>query len=229
MAWGRVQHINASGGNTSSPLTFLFPATVTAGSLLVLKLAIYNSVTVTVTDNVNGSWTQAGSYAGPSASNKAAVFYFPNSGAGTITVTVTPSGSAFLAGNVEEISGVVTSNPLDGTQTNTGTSATFSTGTITVSNASSYVAGAFAFGSPIGGIEAAENTNIRYSNAGLSSIEQAIFVDGTLSANGALGVVVNTSLTYAAAGASFIPVAGGGGGSGGGTLARLPGGLSGVG
>lgn len=119
-------------------VTKTFANSVTAGSLL---FAIYECITndpIAVTDNVNGAWT-----AGPSVYSSAlgaliGCAYFPNSGAGSITVTATGANAAQNKGLIiTEYSGALTASPVDGTPVSnqsSGTSA-ISAGSITTTQA----------------------------------------------------------------------------------------------
>lgn len=97
-----------------------YTSNVQAGSLLVCAITVYDSTkTPTVSDNLNGAWTQAVSYSNTAVLNHITrIFYFPNSAAGACTVTGSWTGAASSEIHQGEYSGAATVSPLD--QTGTG-------------------------------------------------------------------------------------------------------------
>ena len=116
---------NATAGVTS--INIVFPSAVTPGSLLVCYIGTTAANrTLTVSDSVNGSYTQDVLSTGGAGSTS--IFTFPNTAAGTPTVTLTMSGAVGeLDGIIEEWSGVLTVSPKDQTASNSGV--TVNTGT----------------------------------------------------------------------------------------------------
>jgi hypothetical protein len=142
VAIAHVQHTGSATGNSASAQSKAFASNVTAHSALVVAVCTYNSrtITVTVSDDINGSYTQAGAYiANGAGSHVVSIWYFLNSAAGGAptagTVTVTPSVSAFVTFGIHEYSGVLTAAALDGNNSGTGTSTAGLTGSVTVSGA----------------------------------------------------------------------------------------------
>jgi hypothetical protein len=69
---------------------------------------------VTVSDNINGTWSLVESINNSNIPNTyAAIFYFVNSQAGSVTVTVATSSNAVIYANVEDWSGILAAAPLD--------------------------------------------------------------------------------------------------------------------
>jgi len=104
---------------TAATVSCSYPQSVKAGDLLaaLVRWPTDNTVSVSVSDNINGAWLPAGSQAfetaGPHSSQ---LFYLPNSAAGTITITASPSNGASQALYIEctELTGMATANSLDG-------------------------------------------------------------------------------------------------------------------
>lgn len=128
-------------GNSSTTVTLQFSTqNVAAGSLLVAAVAIENSnaATVTVSDDQNGTWSQAGSYTTAVSTNRRlGIFYFPNSKGGVKpTVSIARSTSLYMGVCIAEYSvNQPASVSVDNCQNQvTSSNATsLSTGTITVS------------------------------------------------------------------------------------------------
>jgi hypothetical protein len=115
---------NFVSGQSSLPVTFDFA--VTPGSLLVGYGGTTASRTLGMSDNVNGSYNADITTSGGTGS--AGIFSFPNTAAGTPTVTFTITGGiSEMDLIIEEWSGVQTVTPLDKTATSSG--ATVNTGT----------------------------------------------------------------------------------------------------
>lgn len=104
--------------------------TSTTGNLLVAFVREGSNATdnFTVTDNLNQTWTQAGSYESINSSNRSGIFYRANSSAvTTVTANFTTSGGVTRAGIVcYEISGAASSSPLDVIVQNVNTASTTS-------------------------------------------------------------------------------------------------------
>lgn len=125
-------HAQVTYANDTVARTVAYGGNLTSGSLLVVTVGIYLDVTVTVSDSTNGSYTQAGTYSHASTNLIVSQWYFPNNAAtGTPTLTVTPSGSAYLALAVEEFTGIAPTSPLEATGGTFTTSSTPTTGTVT--------------------------------------------------------------------------------------------------
>ena len=112
-----LQSSNSSA--TATSISCAYPQPAKAGDLLaaLVRWPTDGTVSISVSDNVNGAWLPAGSQAfetfGPHSSQ---LFYLPNSVAGTITVTATPSNGTSQALFIEctDLTGMATANPLDG-------------------------------------------------------------------------------------------------------------------
>lgn len=118
----------------ANALTVAYASNVTSGNLLVTTFGSYHaSLTVTnLTDTRGTTWTQAGTIlrgTGGRAPIPLLVAYYgiaPSSGANTVTFTLSATPDDTSEIKVWEISGIDTTTPLNGTQSNSGTTA-FST------------------------------------------------------------------------------------------------------
>jgi hypothetical protein len=105
---------------TATTISCAYPQNVKPGDVLAAYVWWQggSSVTVSVSDNVNGAWLAAGGQATETVlPHSTQLFYFPNSAAGAVTVTATPSSGLTQAMYIEctELTGLATSNVLDGT------------------------------------------------------------------------------------------------------------------
>jgi fibronectin type 3 domain-containing protein len=130
-----VQSTGATESGTATTLTATFPSTTTAGDLLVVSASEYvgsaNHIT-SVTDSAGNSWTKLlDAYS--SGHNSYGALWYSAGARPTSSVTVSAVSSASIAISAQEFSGVVTSNPVDGSSASSNTGATASTGTVTPS------------------------------------------------------------------------------------------------
>lgn len=209
-----VQSFGKSTASSVSAQTYTLPSTTTAGNFIAVWVTINGSgVTVTVTDSAANTYHQAGVYAGTGA-DRAALFYAYNIAGGAVTVTVTPSAAAFLTVAVAEISGVKSSaDPLGVSSSNTGTTVTtLAAGSLTISTAQTIVLATFTIAAS-GKIPAVQNGGLVFSYNGGNEPSAAFFavVDSTVNPT----IILDTTSSYSAVGATFA-AAGGGGGAGGG-------------
>lgn len=120
---------------TAAPRQFTINSTA-AGSLIVVGVSAWRSganPTISVADNVNGSYGTP-AFNAVNSFSRAAVFYFPNNAGGNLTITLTSDGADYwFCGH--EFAGAATASPLSGTPaTNTGTSLAPSSGSFTPSD-----------------------------------------------------------------------------------------------
>lgn len=126
------QSIGVQFGNSTSARTLAWSSNVAAGALKVVGIITFGTnITVTVSDNLDGAYTQAGTYI-VSGSRRLSIWYFPNATGGATTVTVTPSATAFISWDQTAYTAARTTAPLGDESGATGTGTTSSTGTITV-------------------------------------------------------------------------------------------------
>jgi len=163
----------------------------TAGSMLWAAIATESSAghtTVTVSDDQNGSWTQAGSgvYGQQSTTRDISIWYFTNSKGGVKpTVTVTPSQSVFIGLCIGEHTTTSTSVSVDHTATGNSTGQNITTGTVTVSQSGTLVIAACGSGDNNNStITANSPFTMRESQINGSSFEQcSAATDESASAN----------------------------------------------
>ena len=207
---------------TTQTLTFSQP--VAAGDLLVGWFAQYNaSGHVTVSDNVNGTWTRSVSETFSSGGGDIAMFFLPNSVAAPhgVTITVTATSATYLQSSAAEYSGVSATNPLDQAALNSGYGTSVSTGLTSAVPAGELVYSALTTGGNPGSVTPGSTQNVTFTPRASTSTGTAYEQDVTSAAAGAQqGTATLASATdwYAVA-ATFVPAGtgSGGGGSGGST------------
>lgn len=212
-----LQAPSGAGNSGTGNLTATYASSCTSGSLLVAAVAIFSSsATVSVSDGTNGSWTQAGSYA-TNGSNRVGLFYFPNNaGTTALTVTVNKGGTSLFAGLcIAEYSGCATSNPVDGTSTNTGTGTAVTTGSVAVNAAGELVVAAACQGSHNDSMTAGTGFTLRASQTDGANFMGCYLEDdggpqnsGASSATDA-GMTLSQSESWASIGVSFKTAGGG--------------------
>lgn len=131
--------------NSAASVGVLLDSSVTAGSLLVCVISIYDasaSGTYTISDDQSNSWSEI--YETEYLSNYTAGYaYALNANSGTTTVTVDCGDEAsFLTAVVVEVSGIKTSAALDQNNENDqGLSSTWDSNNITTTEADEYLLG----------------------------------------------------------------------------------------
>jgi hypothetical protein len=196
-----VQKAVQQTGTSAAAQSKAFPGNVTAGDLLVVVVATFGTgITVTVSDNLNGSYTQGDTYV-VNVTCRLSLWFFPNSAGGACTVTVTPSGSCQISMALHEYSGLALSSVLNSTITNTGgVTTTPTTGTCTAA-ANELVVGAVANDTAV---EATQTVNSPFTIRNLAdgSVADALATADDVAAAGSEGATFNWS-----AGAAFCGIA----------------------
>jgi hypothetical protein len=148
---GSTPHLvqTASGTETAAAtsLSATFPLATRAGDLLVVSASEYTGATnhiTSVTDSAGNTWTRIGAFNVAGHNSNGEMWYSANAGPATM-VTVHTASAASVAFEVQEFSGVATTNALDVSagSSNTSASASSGTGTSTATNelAVGFVAG----------------------------------------------------------------------------------------
>ncbi len=214
MAIAYVQSTSVAGGVSVTSATITYGGGITAGSLLVCGIATFNNPgAITVSDNVNGSWTQAGTNIVQSQTG-VAIFYFLNSaatsGPSTLTVTINTTNGAFITRAVGEYSGVATSSALNSTVQNTFVGAQPSTGTCTATAGDLVVAVYGEQSIADSSCTVASPFTLREHKNG--SVGEGLGFAEDVNAAGSEGAsfTLNANVTGAAMAASFHPAGGGG-------------------
>jgi len=128
-----VQLAGATETTAAKSLTAKFPATTTAGDLLVLSASVYSGTTnriTSVTDSAGRSWVRIGSYAVSGHNSDGEMWYAANA-ASVTTVTVRTTSPAVVALSVQEFSGVAATSPLDVAAGRSASSLSASSGAVT--------------------------------------------------------------------------------------------------
>jgi chitodextrinase len=148
-----VQGGAVSTGTTVSSTTITLTSPVSSGDLLVGWFGQYNSSgPVSVSDNVNGTWTRSSAtttFGG--GSGDIALFYLQNSAAAPsgLTITITATNATYLEAAAADYSGVATTGALDQVAVAKGNSATVDSGpTASVGAGELVVGGILTGGSP---------------------------------------------------------------------------------
>lgn len=213
ISYGGIQFVQANGsgfssGHATAPLAY--SGSVTAGNLLVVVVATFGPLTITVADSQGNSFTQAGgTYSNASSAGLSVWYGFAGSTGGN---TVTVSGLAGQPASVclLEYSGAAAS-PLDGFAKASGSTGTaWAAGSVAVNVAQSVVLGCFAQGfwnTSLVNSTAGSGFTLRYENKD-SIVEMQLVVEDLLGATFAVnpGITVDvTDLPWAAIGVSFKP------------------------
>ena len=143
-----VQQTRGENRNSVTTFSVSYANSVAPGNALFVFVETRNipncgPITVTIADNVDGSWTPIGNvvadYVG--SCTQAQWYYFPNAAGGATTVTATINIPEPIAMNILEYSGIATSGALDtsaGALVN-AVSNTVTTPTVTTSNANDLI------------------------------------------------------------------------------------------
>jgi hypothetical protein len=184
--------------------------TATAGSLLVATIVCRDGTDITgVSDTVNGAWSVA-LKTGASSGRRAAIYYRMNSGAGSLTVTVTLAASeTALSFAVSEWSGIATTSALDQSNEATNFGATsHSHGSITTTGAGVIITSA-GLNSNLTETVAGGFTEINNGSRAWAQYKISSGVETTTGAFTTAGSGDSTTVI-----ANFLNASGGGGGSG---------------
>lgn len=191
MAISELQSTSKNGGAVSST-SLAFATAVTSGSLLVAYITQSNGTlaTFTVSDNVNGTWgTQDVGDIFLAHSVQGAIFTFPNSGAGSITVSWTSTITAQMRLIIAEWAGILATSPLDQTTANHGGSTAVDSGTtVSTTQASELALGLYCSnsGSPTFTPSSASwNLDLNFASK-LQAFSQILTVQGAQNLSGTL-------------------------------------------
>ena len=137
-----VQATGASETSAATSLTGTFSAPTASGHLLVLSASVYTGITnpiTSVTDSAGNTWTRIGAFAVSGHYSDGEMWYSANA-APVTTVTVHTASAAVISLELEEFSGIATTNALDvsagtsnsSTSPNSGTATPTGTGDLVV-------------------------------------------------------------------------------------------------
>lgn len=209
MANTLLQKTSTAFGNSASARTLQYVSNVTAGSLLLLWVTYEDGSgstlnTVTISDNVNGAWTQAGGYVtanSNTAGRRGAWFYFANSAGGSKPIiTMTPGASVYSSLHILEYSvPSPTGVTVDGTSSGsplTGGTTTVSTGTCPVSGAGELVVAGWGQGNASGEVVTVSSPFTVETSEHDGPTEGGGTADDT-NASGAEGATFTTTVAFA--------------------------------
>ena len=128
-----VQSTGATESGTATTLTATFASSTTPGDLLVVSASEYVGATnhiTSVTDTAGNTWTKLLDTYTTSHISDGALWYSAGTHP-TTSVTVHTASAATLSISAQEFSGVVTTNPVDGSSAASNTGMTASTGAVT--------------------------------------------------------------------------------------------------
>jgi hypothetical protein len=217
-----VQGAALAAGSPVTTQTLTFSQPVAAGDLLVGWFAQYNSPgQVTVSDNVNGTWTRSVSETFSSGAGDIALFFLPSSGAaaGGLTITVTAPAATYLQSSAAEYAGVSATSPLDQAALSSGDGTSVSTGVTSAVPAGELVYSALTTGGNPGSVAPGTTQGVTFAARASTSSGSVYEQDVTSGAAGAQQgtAMLGTATDWYAVAATFVPAAGSGGGSGGST------------
>ncbi len=138
-----VQAIGATESGPATSLTATLPAPSTSGDLLVLSASVYTGATnhlTSVTDSAGNIWQKVNAWSTASHNSDGELWYAANATAAT-TVTAHVGAAASIAFEVQEFSGIATSNPLDLSAGASTTGTTANSGPLTPSAAGELLIG----------------------------------------------------------------------------------------
>ena len=144
MSYTYVQSNGTNTGNSASARAVAFGSNVSVGDLIVVAVSQYFDGTQTITDTLGNTYTSLpmGQIISPVDSNaRGEMFYTISGGSGANTVTVTPSKSCYMSVAIAEYSGNASSSVYDSQNHASATSASPSSGTVTISNTGSLLVG----------------------------------------------------------------------------------------
>ncbi|HEY5287000.1 MAG TPA: right-handed parallel beta-helix repeat-containing protein [Solirubrobacteraceae bacterium] len=197
----------ASGSTSGSSLGVSYTANVQAGDLLVGQFR--TNGTTSVSDSVNGSWTEAAQTTKEGVTHS--IWYRQNAAAGKTTVTVSGGTSGSLRTVLAEYSGVATTGALDQTACNQGTSTSVTTGaTASVGTGDLLFVGVGAFEHPLtvtagsgDGVKATLRTQFSGTNG--TSAEEDVSSTESGAQNASFTLNESTPSGWAACAAAFHP------------------------
>jgi hypothetical protein len=215
-----VQGAALAAGSPVTTQTLTFSQPVAAGDLLVGWFAQYSSPgQVTVSDNVNGTWTRSVSETFSSGGGDIALFFLPDSSAapGGLTITVTAPAATYLQSSAAEYSGVSATSPLDQAALDSGYGTSASTGVTSAVPAGELVYSALTTGGNPGSVTPGTTQGIAYTARASTGSGSVYEQDVTSAAAGAQQgtATLGTATDWYAVAATFVPASGSGGGSGG--------------
>ncbi len=196
---------SASGSTSGSSLNVAYTTNVQAGDLLVGQFRANG--TTSVSDSVNGSWTEAVQTTSEGVTHS--IWYRQNASAGKTTVTVSGETSGSLRAVLGEYSGAAMSGALDQTSCNQGTSTSVTTGAIaSVGSGELLFAGVGAFEHPItvtagssNGVAATLRTQFSGTNG--TSAEEDVLSTASGTQNATFTLSESTPAGWAACAAAF--------------------------
>lgn len=157
MAFAFVQARDQSFAESGSARSLAYNSNVAAGNLLVAVVSTFNpGITVAVADSLGQTWSAANitglahpySEAGD-LQNRQSIWYFPNTGAGACSVTVTPSATAYVSIALSEFSGAATANVLGYVTAVAGASTSPNAGDTPLPESPCLTVGGYCFGSGV--------------------------------------------------------------------------------
>jgi hypothetical protein len=221
-----VQGAAQAAGSPVTTQTLTFSQPVAAGDLLVGWFAQYNSPgKVSVSDNVNGTWTRSVSETFSSGGGDIALFFLPNSVAAPngLTITVTASAATYLQSGAAEYSGVSATSPLDQAALNSGNGTSVSTGVTSAVPAGELVYSALTTGGNPASVTPGTTQGVAFTARASTSSGSVYQQDVTSAAAGAQQgtATLGTATDWYAVAATFVPASGGSGGGSGGNTATF--------
>jgi hypothetical protein len=201
-----VQGTSAAFGNSASARSLAFVSNLQPHDLIEVTVATFNpGITLALTDTLSQTYQQAGNYVS-NGSSIISKWYVPNTLGGADTITVTPSGLAYMTIAIAEYSGIAPVNPFNSWSLgNTGNSSSPSTGITAVATPGDLVVGAYCQGTAaLGSDSVASPFNKRADQLNGTTLEGLGTADD-LAAAGSEGATftTSTSVLWAAIAVSY--------------------------
>jgi hypothetical protein len=206
-----VQSGSFSTGSKVTSQTQTLSGAVASGDLLVGVFSQYDSSgNVSVSDNVNGSWTRASNEHFSNGGGDIAVYYLANSKASPsgITVTVSAANATYLGGAVSEYSGLAASSVLDSSVCGEGNSTSADSGATSSVNQGDLIFGGLQTGGNPNGVSAGSSQGVNFTKRatnGTGSSTNEDILSGNAGTQNAKFTLTNSTDWYSCA-AAFKPL-----------------------
>ena len=214
MAWSHIQTPEADINNGVTSGAATFGSNVTAGSLIVVCVALFRaggSNVSSITDSLSNTYAQDVTQTYLGTDCRQSTWRAFNSGAGANTVTVNLSACSDLTFTISEFGGALTTDPNDASNQATGTSQTPSV-SVTAVDSNVMMVGSFAHAGTNRTLTSGTGYSLLAESEGgttampIHSMFQEFVSSGAKTVDGSIGT---GSVEWAICGTAYKPAAGG--------------------